>query len=309
MNSEIALRSSGDIIVDRRYTYAHASFEAGDFQAAADLAQQVIEHAPGFAPALALLGRARAALGEPEQAIAALSQALAIEPDDVLGVRIDLAHLGVVSPEAALTASYVKGLFDDYAPKFERHLIKSLRYRGPKLIQEAVRWACAARARPFKFKHVLDLGCGTGLIGQSFEGLYERLVGVDLSPRMLAMARRTHLYHELHDGDLVSFLVGQPNAAADLITAADVFVYMASLDEAFAQAYRCLGRGGLFAFTVQAHFGEGFVLGDDARYAHSERYLRDLAGKIGFTVVSMEQASVRQDRGKDVPGILTVLER
>jgi predicted TPR repeat methyltransferase len=88
-----------------------------------------------------------------------------------------------------------------------------------------------------------------------------------------------------------------------------VFVYMAGLEEAFREVHRVLPREGLFAFTVQAHDGEGFVLGQDARYAHSEAYLRDLAAKSGFTAVLFENVSTRQDQGRPVPGYLAVLER
>ena len=92
--------------------------------------------------------------------------------------------------------------------------------------------------------------------------------------------------------------------------AADVFVYMAALDAAFREAHRVLKREGLFAFTVQAHEGEGFVLGEDARYAHSESLsARALPRRTGFTVVIFERVSTREDRGVPVPGFLCVLQR
>ena len=93
------------------------------------------------------------------------------------------------------------------------------------------------------------------------------------------------------------------------MVAADVFVYMAALDAAFREAHRVLRREGLFAFTVQAHEGDGFVLGEDARYAHGEAYLRELADAVGFTMVIFERVSTREDRGVPVPGFLVVLQR
>jgi hypothetical protein len=71
------LRSSGDLLADRRFGYAQAAFEAADHAAAADLAAQVLELAPGYAPAHALLGRARLALGERDLAVVVLNAALA----------------------------------------------------------------------------------------------------------------------------------------------------------------------------------------------------------------------------------------
>jgi predicted TPR repeat methyltransferase len=302
-------RSSGDLLADRRYEYASAAFDEKDFEAAADLARQVLELAPGFAAAHALLGRSSAELGLREEAVSALSRALELEPDDALGVRLDLAKLGALAADEAITDGYVKALFDDYAPKFDRHLTKSLAYRGPELIADALRRSCSKLIRDFRFHLALDLGCGTGLMAQALEGVCVSMVGVDLSPRMLEKAGKTKLYDALHEGELVSFLKGRAEAEADLVVAADVFVYMAALDAVFAEAHRVLKREGLFAFTVQAHEGEGFILGEDARYAHSEAYLRELAQAQGFAVIIFERVSTREDRGVPVPGFLMVLAR
>jgi predicted TPR repeat methyltransferase len=303
------VRTSGDFRADRRYEYARAAFDERDFGAAADLARQVLELAPDFAAAHALLGRSLAEQGAREEAVDALRQALALEPEDALGVRLDLARLGALAPDEAMTDGYVRALFDDYAPKFDRHLTKSLAYRGPELLADGLRRACSKRVRDFRFGLTLDLGCGTGLMAQALAGLCSPIEGVDLSPRMLEKAQKTRLYDALHEGELVSFLSGRAAAEADLVVAADVFVYMAALDGVFRGAQRVLGREGLFAFTVQAHEGEGFILGEDARYAHGEAYLRELAEAAGFMVAIFERVSTREDRGVPVPGFLCVLQR
>jgi predicted TPR repeat methyltransferase len=304
-----SFRTSGDLLADRRYTYGRDSFGEGDFRTAADLACQALELAPDFAAAHALLGRALSKLGDSEGAVAALEASLAADPEDALGVRIDLARLGALPQHQAIGEGYIRALFDDYAPQFERHLIKNLAYRGPQLLAEALRWAAARSKRSFRYDLALDLGCGTGLMARALEGDFGAIEGVDLSSRMLSAARKTKLYAALHQSELVAFLTGRPSGEADLVVAADVFVYMASLGEVFAEAHRVLRRRGFFAFTVQAHEGDGFVLGEDARYAHGERYLRNLAETTGFATVTFERAWTRQDRGEDVPGFLVILER
>lgn len=298
-------RSSGDLLADRRYGYAKAAFDDRDFAVAADLARQVLELTPDYAPAHALLGRAQAALGD--DAASALRRAVELDPDDLLGVRLDLARLGAVAPEAAITPGYVRALFDDYALRFDRHLVKNLNYRGPELVHDAVRSACARSGRPFRFGRVLDLGCGTGLMGRALEGRFEAIDGVDLSPKMLAKAKRTHLYDRLHESGLLGFLDAAGERTFDLVTAADVFVYLAALDEVFGAARRVLTRDGLFAFTVQAFEGTGFCLGEDARFAHGEPYLRRLAAAADFATLLFEPVSTREDRGEPVPGFVVVL--
>src|SRR5919112_3400920 len=103
MSPSRTIRSSGDLLADRRYGYADAAFVDRDFAAAADLAEQAIELAPSYAPAHALLGRARAALGDDTGGAEALTRALALDPEDALGVRLDLARLGALPPESAIT--------------------------------------------------------------------------------------------------------------------------------------------------------------------------------------------------------------
>jgi predicted TPR repeat methyltransferase len=303
------LRSSGDLLADRRYAYAEGALKEGDHRAAAELAAQTLELVPSFAPAHALLGRARTLLGERDGAIEALTRALELEPDDGLGVRIDLAHLGALPPDEAVSAGYVRALFDDYAGTFDKHVVKNLNYRGPELLYAAVRRAFAATGRTLWAERVLDLGCGTGLVAQAFAGACAAIDGVDLSPRMLAVARKTCLYERLHQGELLDFLKEQGDRTADLVLAADVFVYVAALDAIFGEVRRVLKPGGFFAFSVQAYEGEGVVLGADSRYAHGEGYLRGLAAQTGFSVALFEAASTRQDRGIDVAGFLLVLER
>lgn len=300
------LRSSGDLMADRRYGYAEAAFGDGDFVAAADLARQALELAPEFAPAQALLGRAQAALGQPEAAVEALRLALAGEPEDPLGLRIDLARLGALPAEEAMTGGYVRALFDEYAQRFDRHLVKSLKYRGPELIRDALRRVRAGRGEAVRFRCVLDLGCGTGLMARTLDGTFDVIEGVDLSPKMLAKARATRLYEGLHEGDLLDFLAARPAGDADLVTAADVFVYTAALDDVFSQVRRVLRPGGLFAFTVQASEAGDFVLGEDARYAHSRDYVERAGRGVGLEPRLVEPVSTRQDRGRDVPGFLAV---
>ena len=304
----VSFRTSGDLRADRRYEYARAAFDEGDHAAAADLGRQALELAPDFAAGHALLGRALLAAGQEQAAIASLEQALSLEPDDTLGVRVDLARLGRLPPEAAITEGYVRALFDEYAPRFDRHLVKNLNYRGPELLADALRRAASKRLQDFRFRRALDLGCGTGLMAQALVGVCEVMEGVDLSPRMLAKAAKTRLYAGLHEGDLVSFLSGRLPCEADLVVAADVFVYLADLSPAFHEIRRVLAPKGSLGFTLQAHGADGVVLGEDSRYAHGEGYLRRALAEADLGVVLLESVSTREDRGEPVPGFLVVAE-
>lgn len=311
---------SGDLLADRRYAYAESLLEEGDAAAAADLARQAIEIAPHFPAAWFLLGqacealydaqgRAPAALPLHGQAVEAFEEALAADPADRLGAGVRLARLSVGDPLRAMSPGYVRALFDEYATRFDRHLTRSLAYRGPALVADAVRRAASTRLRDPAFGEVLDLGCGTGLSGEAVRPAARTLLGVDLSPAMVRKADAKRIYDGLHVGDLVAWLGGRPDGSADLAISCDVAVYMGDLAPLTREVARVLAPGGLFALTVQAHAGDAVRLGEDGRYAHSEAYLRGLAMASGLAVVLCEEASTRQDRGEDVPGLLIVMGR
>jgi predicted TPR repeat methyltransferase len=301
-------RSSGNLLADRRYDYARAALAEGDHTAAADLLEQSLELAPGWAAAWFALGEAREALGEIDAAVAAFSRAQSLDTAEAFGARLRIARLRGDSPDTA-PAGYVRALFDQYAPRFETHLVHTLDYRAPELLREAIARICDERGRPRMIDHCVDLGCGTGLAARAMQDIVRCFSGVDLSPAMVRQAQASGLYRSLEAGDLVRFLEAMDPATADLVLAADVFVYIGDLRPVFSECARVLACGGLFAFTVQSHSGEGFILGDDLRFAHAEPYLQRLALACGLEVALLEPSSTRQDRGAPVPGLLAVLAR
>lgn len=308
-------RSSGDLLADRRYAYAEACLAEGDPAGAAEMAEQVLEIAPAYAPAWFLLGRAReTAFGtggdetDRRAALSAFARVLDLDPEDALGSRLRAAALGGGDVLAAMSPAYVRSLFDGYAPRFERHLVGELGYCGPE------RMIAALDALPGAARHfpsALDLGCGTGLMGRALERRTGCLAGCDLSPAMLALARRTGLYARLEEADLVAFLAGEPEERADLIVAADVFIYLGTLDPVLSGIARALRPGGLAAFTVQSpeDGAGGVVLGPDGRYAHADGYLRGAAARSGLALAVMEPAAIRRQRNSDVPGRIIVLHK
>jgi predicted TPR repeat methyltransferase len=297
--------TSGDLAADRRYQWAAGALRSRDYEAARDLFSQVLDLAPHWAPAWFGLGESLEALDRRAEAAAAFREALGRDPEDSAGAALRLARLAGESPAAAPRA-YVKTLFDQYADRFDRHLTEVLGYRGPQILLDAVERAAPERA----FAHMIDLGCGAGLAGEAFRARAKIMTGVDLAPAMIAKARAKNLYDGLAVADLLDFLVAEPAQSADLVIAADVFVYVGDLDPIFAAIARILESGGLFAFTTQSLAeGAGFHLGDDLRFAHSAAYLRACAARAQLGVESLSPAATRKDRGADTRGWAVVLAK
>jgi predicted TPR repeat methyltransferase len=288
-----------DPLAERRYAYAQAAARDGDFRTAAEVFEQALERAD-WAPAWFALGQARQALGDAEGAATAFRASLRADPADEQGAGALLARLEDLDA-AALPPAYVARLFDDYAPRFDRHLQEKLGYRGPELIVAALDAVAAGR----RLALALDLGCGSGLAGRAIRARVARLVGVDLSAGMIAQARATGLYDELAVGDLMRFL-GE-RTGADLIVGADTLVYLGDLRPVCAAAAAALTPGGLFAFTIES--GEApFALQETMRFQHSDAHLREAAA-AGLRVAHLEAASTRREAGVEAPGRVVVLAK
>ncbi|MFZ2161860.1 MAG: tetratricopeptide repeat protein [Sideroxyarcus sp.] len=292
---------------------------------------------PGFAEAHCNLGITLQSLGRPE-AEASFRRALEINPDYVdahssLGVFLQetgrleeaLEHFrecarlspgNVVAQHliASLTGhsterapdQYVEKVFDNYADRFDTHLQQVLQYDIPKKLVPLIAAHLAAGAKC----NVLDLGCGTGLIGPEIAPYAKQLVGVDLSAKMLDKARTRNLYRRLERSDLLGMMQGEPASSYDLVIAADVFVYVGKLDEIAVEIKRLLTAGGIFAFSTETcaagAAGPGYQLEHTGRYAHSVEYLSRLAASNGFRVLEMVATQIRTEHGKPVSGHMAV---
>src|SRR4030081_2785331 len=253
--------SSGDLVADRRFDFARDLQLKGDLVAAADLLLQATELAPGFASAWFTVGEIREQLGERDAAIAAFREAVIADPNDRHGAGPRLMLLGA-EKLSAMPQAYVRALFDQYAPKFETALGDDLGYRGPALLFKAVLAARQAVRKSAFFKRAIDLGCGTGLAATAFAKEVDHFIGIDLSPRMIERARLAGFYAELEVADMLQGLSSKPDGSADLILAADAMVYLSDIAPLLREAARVLAAGGLIAFTVETHGGEGVILGE-----------------------------------------------
>lgn len=244
-------------------------------------------------------------IGEREKSVAALTHALELNPGDA-DTRYWLAAAGVGEVPETMSPDAVAMLFDGYADKFDEHLVGSLQYRTPALLGNALKRTLGEDARALS---LLDLGCGTGLLGAELRDIAGYVAGVDLAPKMLDKTRARGIYDELVLQDITEFLETTPRRF-DAVVATDVFIYIGKLDRIFAATATRLDAGGLFAFSVESHLGdEPYHLRTSGRYAQSIRYLRELSSRYGFAEVSVDSIVLRLENGAPIDGYIVVLRR
>lgn len=212
-----------------------------------------------------------------------------------------LAALGGADAPAAMPRAYAQALFDGYADGFEEHLVEVLKYSAPQVLVQGL--------GNRRFDAALDLGCGTGLVGEQLRGRARRIVGVDLSRNMVERARARGAYTEVVQADVVEWLRAA-DASFDLVVAADVFIYLGRLEDVFAASARVLAPGGVFCFTVElASDAENIALRASLRYAHSRGYVESLARSNGFEITRIEERPIREDQRAPIAGLFAWLTK
>ena len=320
------------------YNLGSAQLELGRFEAAGRSAAEALDLRPEFAEAVLLRAAALAASGAVDGAAELLSlpasaqrylllatrllnsrlfdparhcleAALREDPCEVMAQHL-LAALSGANPDRPVEG-YVRQLFDTSAATFDRDLVSKLGYDIPR---QMVATLLEVASVPEGRWAVLDLGCGTGLVGEQIAPHSCRLAGVDLAPNMIERARERGFYTDLHCADIAATLAQQGSGPDryDVVTAADVFIYVGKLESVIPAIRGVLRPGGWFAFSAEAvesmpgATSAECRLGLMGRYAHGADYLRRLATQSGFNVELLRPTRIRFEHRRPVEGWLTV---
>jgi predicted TPR repeat methyltransferase len=239
--------------------------------------------------------------GRPEQARAEAAAWLDAYPDSPTAQHLAPPLMDASPPERA-SSPYVRATFDAFAESFDDRL-ETLDYAGPTVVEDLLRGAC-----PEGVDALLDLGCGTGLVGPLLRPLARRLEGLDLSPGMLARAAERQVYDALHEADAEAFLA-TAQAAWDAVIAADVLIYLGVLEPLVAAVANALRPEGLFIATAEETDGAAWELQPSGRYRHHRRYLIEVLEAAGLLIEQLETVVLRHEGDRPVEALAVVARR
>lgn len=268
--------------------------------------QKAVQIQPDHYPAHNNLGVAFLAKQHLAFALCHFKEALRLQPqNEALAYTVKM--LTQNQSERSAPSGYIQSLFDAYADHYEPHLLTALDYQIPTLLLDAIK----STLHPQKIAwDILDLGCGTGLCGVHFKPFAKSLTGVDLSPKMLAVATEKQIYDALHTNDLTTFL-SQQHKAYDLILAGDVLVYLGDLKNLFSSIHQALRTDGYFAFNTEieeAAENSEYKMNQSGRFAHQKNYIDQIAVENQLKIIYYQCVVTRMQNGEPVYGHLYILQ-
>lgn len=156
-------------------------------------------------------------------------------PDDVpIG---DWLHQGTSDPRE------VADRYDAWAQAYDDDLA-SWSYRAPAVVTETV------LSRKPEAGSVLDVGCGTGLVGRALRerGFSGRLLGLDISQASLDVAGEGGAYDSLEQADLQQRLPLEDDSV-DAVVCVGVMTYLPEVEGVWREFARVARPGGLVVAT------------------------------------------------------------
>jgi predicted TPR repeat methyltransferase len=289
------------------HTMAIALERSGDLEQAIDCERKALAIEPAFVAGWHALGNLLDDAGRLREAADAYRRALELAPA-LTAAAFDLAALGEAPAPAVMPREYTTNLFNDFAATFDRRLVGELAYQAPRALRELMNDCLRQSHLETRQFDILDLGCGTGLVGREFRDLAASLVGVDLSAGMLAQAEQAGVYDDLDCREVVEFMQAS-DRRFDMILAADLFIYIGDLSPVFSSAAKVLREEAWFAFSIETIDAAPYALRRTRRYAHSLAYLRDLAADSGFRWIAARETPIREGPAGAVPGHVVALQR
>lgn len=269
--------------------------------------RKCLEIAPSFIPAEIELALNLYNSGRKQEALASIDKVLATQPDHV-SFRYLRATIVGETPETA-PAGYVSELYDSYADAYDHQHTTILEYKTPTIMADALRQVMTDQHDRRTDLALMDLGCGTGLAAIAFEHITGFRAGVDLSFKMIEIARKKNVYDSLAVSDAVEGLA-KAQRNFDVISACDMAVYIGNLEPLFAMVAAKLSPEGYFVISVERSDDYAtFSLRPNGRYAHAAPYVETIGIQQGLKLRHQQLSALRLHDHAPVHGYIFIFQK
>mgnify|MGYP000564790349 CR=1 FL=1 len=132
---------------------------------------------------------------------------------------------------------------------------------------------------------LLDLGCGTGVAAGLLADRTAIRAGVDISPHMLKIARRSKHYDVLYDLDIVDYALGS-ETLFDVVIAAGSLRWIGNLQPFFYAVRGVMHKDSILALMLDKELSTlAYSVTNHGRYSHHFSYVRDVSQAEGLELL------------------------
>ena len=293
--------------------------ESGDELAAMDRLLQALSAEPTNLPALLLLGGIFMKMGDKAASEKAFSHVLALSPEHLLAwySLLELLHsenrgregiqrlnTAMESFSGSIPLRHLRSLFSgDVPPCAPREFIAAFYSSFVEMFEP---WVVAASHVPHvetllkelyelpqlqgkRHVSLLDLGCGAGVVGEMLADRSVIRVGVDISPHMLKISRRSKHYDVLYDVDIIDYVIGS-ETVFDVVVAAGSLRWMGNLQPFFQSVRGVMHKDSILACMLDKELSTlAYSVANHGRYSHHFSYVNDISQAEGFDLVSHKE--------------------
>jgi predicted TPR repeat methyltransferase len=275
----------------------------GRWQGAFLCAKRAVELNPSDWETWYKLGDYALGVGRRAEATEAYQKYFDVHPEDA-----EIEHLLVAlkdeTPPPRASDRTIAQIYKGFAKSYESRMLDDLHYEGPQRLRDALKASMGDRTG----LAILDLGCGSGLSGTALKPFSSELIGVDLSPEMLDLARARDIYDQLDVGEITAWL-STADKTFDIIASLDCLIYFGDLHAIVDAAANRLKSGGVLFLSCERGKKYPFAITDTGRYEHHADHVRDAANAAGLEVAVLNEAYLRMEYGTEVIGIFAVLTK
>ena len=207
-------------------------------------------------------------------------------PQNIFAARVNAAFKG---ENIGNDTQYSRELFDLFADNYE-NTMHNLEYGLPQKMTEF-----AGKIKGM----IIDLGCGTGLLGQKLKNDDNRIIGVDISPKMLQKAKAKNVYTELVEADIIEYCRNLPTEAT--VVAADVIGYIGDIAPLSELIFP---RDFIFSAAIDDTLPVDFKLSESGRYVYKSEYIAKILTTVGYQNIKSLPTVLRRENGQEVNGMI-----
>lgn len=221
-----------------------------------------------------------------------ITTAAAAEIPEVIADNLALSHI------LSKRKDYARAYFDELAGRFGKDYVPG---RSWKALAEAL-------IKALNYRHVADLGAGEGTLSQLLAQRAEKVIAVDLSPKMVDYAQSLATSNGLHN---LEFRLGDIEAppiedsSIDLAILSQALHHAENPQRAIDSTHRILRPGGrlIILDLLQHNFTEARELYADRWLGFSESQIASMLRKSGFSDIE----TIIADKEESHPKFQTLL--